>query len=114
MKAIFLNGVITSIRSKVDKSIAFSVSTPELSKDEVAMFFQLQGINVKLLIEPTDTEPTETYEVDKDLNEKTPSTRMRSVLYRIWEQDPQGKEFRDYYRDQMEKIIEYLKGKIKE
>jgi len=47
-------------------------------------------------------------------NVKSPSKRMRDVLFRLWEQDNEG--FNDpnlYYINKTEKIIEHLKSKFK-
>lgn len=116
MKSISLDAIITSIRSKVDKSIAFSVSTPELTQDEVAQFFQIQGMNVNLLITPTDTETKDIHEVKSELQSKTQSQRLRGVLYVLLEQTlgrkPEHEEWETYYRQQTDKIIEYLKNKL--
>ena len=44
---------------------------------------------------------------------KTPSQRLRAVLFRLWEQDDEKfKEFDGYYRFKMEKIIDHLKQKL--
>lgn len=52
-------------------------------------------------------------EVDYDDPTKTPSKRLRGVLYRNWEQDAEGyKTFEDYYRSKMEVIIVHFKGKL--
>jgi len=52
-------------------------------------------------------------EVDYDDPGKTPSKRLRGVLYRVWEKHPDGYElFEDFYRAQMERIINHFKNKI--
>ena len=43
---------------------------------------------------------------------KSPSQRLRSVLYVLFEQQGQKGEFQDYYRTQIEKIIDHLKSKL--
>lgn len=44
---------------------------------------------------------------------KTPSQRLRGVLFRLWEQDKNGYDtFETYYINYMEKIIEKLKEKL--
>ena len=50
MKTIQTQAVITSIRSKVDKSLGLSIETPELSTEEKVAFMNLQGLNVSLKI----------------------------------------------------------------
>lgn len=44
---------------------------------------------------------------------KTPSQRLRGVLYRNWEQKNKGYEvFEDYYKAEMERIITHFKDKL--
>lgn len=103
--------IIEGIRARKDRSLGLTITTPELSPTEKAMFMELQGINTNLWIEPLD-EQVEEYTVDKDLEQKSQSERMRAVLYLLWKQDEKGLTFPDFYRQQTEKIIEYLKTKI--
>lgn len=45
-------------------------------------------------------------------NGKSPSVRMRGVIYRIFENTDKSKTFEQFYREYMEKIIDMLKEKI--
>lgn len=113
MKTIHLQAVIEGIRSKKDRSLGLSISTPELSVQERAIFMEIQGVNVDLLITPLDTtEIPEKTNIDKDLNTKSQSSRIRSILYILFQQYNEGMSFEDYYRNKTEKYIEMLKGKI--
>jgi len=48
-----------------------------------------------------------------DRDEKTPSQRLRAVLYRLWEQGGKPTQtFEEWYRIKMEKIIEHLKQQL--
>ncbi len=42
---------------------------------------------------------------------KTPSQRLRRVLYVVWKQKKEG-EFNSFYVKKMEEIIEHFKGKL--
>lgn len=103
--------IITSIRSKVDRSIGFSCETPELNNEEKAEFFGLQGLNLNLTIEPTDTDEKETMEIKTEMDEKTPSQRLRSVLFLLFKQQG-GDDFNSFYRKTMERCIEQFKSKL--
>lgn len=49
----------------------------------------------------------------KQDDRKSPSQRLRAVLFRMWEQDPYGYEdFNLYYQFYMEKLIDRLKDKL--
>ena len=43
---------------------------------------------------------------------KTPSQRMRAVIWRIWEANGKKGKAEDYYKSTMEKIIDQLKEKL--
>jgi hypothetical protein len=45
---------------------------------------------------------------------KSPSKRLRSVLYVLYEQVKPGTEFDAWYTQQMEKFIELVKGKLED
>jgi len=113
MKAVSTQAHITSIRSRRDKSLGFSVETPELTSDEKVAFMNLQGVNLKMLIEPEEG-GEEVVDVQKDIESKTQSQRIRSIIYILWKQDGEPGEFPDYYHAKTEKYIEFLKEKIQD
>ena len=112
MKAIKLEIVINSIRSRKDRSVGFSAETPELTNEERNVFFDLQGINATMLLEPLDEGISEVLEVGKDVENKSQAQRMRAIYFLIWKQKGEQGQFRDYYYNKTEKIINYLKGKL--
>lgn len=114
MKAVSLYAVIDSIRSKVDHSLGLTVSTPEMSTDEKALFFDLQGLNVNLTITPMEEPVDETVEIKSEAEPKTRSQKLRSVLYVLWQQDFKDKypTFTDFYNQKMDQWIEDIKVKL--
>ena len=111
MKAIRLNIVINSIRSRKDRSVGFSAETPELTNDQRNVFFDLQGKNANILIEPEDGS-TEVLEVKTDLENKTQSQRIRSTLFVYWKQQGEKGEFKDFYHRATEKYINEIKSNL--
>ena len=114
MKTIKTHAIITGLRSKVDRSLGLTIATPELSPAEKAEFMTLQGINVDLTIKPLDKEPTETYEVKKEMGSKTQGQRIRAIIYLLWKQEGEKGDLDTYYREKTEKYINFLKEKIEE
>lgn len=113
MKAILLQQAeITNISARVDKSIRFSVVTGELSDEYRAAFFPLQGTNVKLLVEPLESEPEAPIEVKSELKEKTPSQRLRAALFVFWQQQGSAGDFEQFYKAKMHQFIESVKAKL--
>jgi hypothetical protein len=112
MKAISFNAIITGIRAKIDGSLGLTISTPELSPEEKVEIMKLQNHNLEALLKPLDEEPEDMILVDKDLDTKTQSQRIRSVLYVLYNQTDKSKKFEDFYYEKTEKIIDWLKEKI--
>lgn len=112
MKAIQTDLIITGIRAKVDGSLGITATTPELSPEEKAEFMRLQGINLKCLLSPTDSVNAPEYKIEKEIETKTPSQRLRNVLYIYWEQNGSQGEFNEFYKKEYEKIIEHFKSKL--
>lgn len=114
MKSIQTQAIITGIRSKVDRSLGLSLSTPELSTNEKALFMELQGLNIELTITPIDERNAGTEKIVKELETKTPSQRLRGVLFVQWKQtvDEKDMSFEEFYRVTMEKFIDHIKGKL--
>lgn len=99
----------------MDGSVAYRVNTPELSAEEKAAMFALQNLNVEILINPFDADKVELMTIHTEIDQKTPSQRLRGVLYVLWEKRPEGhKIFDTYYMVKMNGFIEHLKGKIDE
>ena len=114
MKQISVSAIIEGIRARKDRSLGLSITTPELSTQEKALFMELQGINLNILITPTDEPTPEQYKIDKDLDQKSPSQRMRAVLFILFKQNSEDMDFPTYYQKHMEKLINYLKDKIED
>ena len=112
MKSIETDIVIGGIRSRIDGSLGFNASTPELSSEEKVAFMSLQGVALKMLVVPIDEPNAPTVTVEKDLNQKPASQRLRAVLYVLWEQQGNKGTFEDFYKMQMEKFISAVKDKF--
>lgn len=110
---IKFNGAIGTCSSRVDRSMRIPIATPDLSVIEKATIMDLQGINVDVIITPLDINPsTPIMEVNKDINSKSQSQRLRSVLYVLWEQQGKPDIFDIVYHKEMDKIIEHYKNKL--
>lgn len=113
LKSIVTQAVIEGIRAKKDRSLGLSISTPELNIQEKAIFFELQGLNIDLKITPRE-EVVEEQIIEKDLNQKSQSQRIRAILFLLFKQNNEGLDFDIYYKQKTERIIEHLKSKIEE
>ena len=112
MKSLEVSAIITGVRSKVDGSLGLSMTTPELTPEEKAEFMRLQGVNLIALFSPLDEKDAPKYVVDKEIETKTPSNRLRNTLYVLWEQEGARGEFDEFYKNKMEKFIDAIKDKL--
>lgn len=110
MKAITSDMILTSASTRSDGSLGLRFSTPELAAADKTAFFELLNRNLKVLIQPVDEVPEELHTVAKEMQFKTPSQRLRAVLFVEFKQRGQGTNFDAYYVDEMNKIIEYRKS----
>jgi hypothetical protein len=113
---ILLTGQIESISTRKDKTLKITIGTNESSPNQASDVFLLNQsfCYIGLKIEPfTQSEEILIAGLKSEINQKTPSQRLRSILYKLYEQDDKGfKDFSSYYNGEMDKIIEHYKGKI--
>lgn len=102
-----------TIASRADHSVAFRVITPELRPSEAGALMAWHGRACRVTIHPHEGEPDEVISVKTEMDRKTPSQRMRGVLFLIWKAEGQpGSRFDPWYEDRMEQLIEKLKAKL--
>ncbi len=117
MEGLLLPVVVESINSLKDGSVSIKISTQELTPSKAGQVFELRN---KLCAAYFSTKETisqkELAQVDAlqpEMQGKTPSQRLRGVLYRLWEQEPEGyKDFAMYYQVKLEKIITHYKNEL--
>lgn len=114
---ILLACQVENIASRRDGTIKVVLGTQELSQSKAGELFGLQNRVACVYISPKESIPqNELKQVDQlepDLPGKSPSARMRNVLFILWKQDQKGfKEFDPFYRSEMEAIIGELKNNI--
>jgi len=103
------------VNSRVDGSVMFRVITPELTLDQRATLLGFHGKNARVMVEPLDTAATGLDEVTTEMDVKTSSQRLRAVIFVHWKNVESRaaiySSFEDFYRSQMDKIIEGYKAK---
>lgn len=109
MKALSLESQLSSASTRADGSLSLRFATPELSPAEKAALFEIQGMNLRLLIQPLEGNPDELIDVKQEFQTKTPSMRLRAVLFVAWEQAGKPGEFETWYNHKMNFYIEDVK-----
>lgn len=106
---------VVDLKPRQDRSWKLSFETRELGGEEVALLadhFQGEGW---LVFKPNAHINAE--EVPEDVAEsgtKTPSQRLRGVLFIWWQQKGSKGDFEAFYRTQMEKLIDFIKGQLEQ
>lgn len=102
----------TRFGSRADGSAGLSFTSQELSNEDFANFRDnlnqfgwLVFKENKFSVEDLPIEQAE------EAN-KTPSKRMRAVLFVLWKQEGSKGEFESWYRERMDKLINFVKGKL--
>jgi hypothetical protein len=112
MQSIESQAIITGIRAKVDGSLGLSLSTPELAPEEKVLFMNLQNLNVRMTIEPTDINPESKAKIEKGIDGKSPSERLYNVIYVYYKQVKSTETFESFYQKHIESIIDTYKAKL--
>jgi CRISPR/Cas system CMR-associated protein Cmr1 (group 7 of RAMP superfamily) len=105
------------INRKKDKSVSitFITDNEQTSEQFMELDKQLDQRGV-LYFKPkgllTTAEADELDAVDIELEGKSQSQRLRNVLYILWQQTNHGEDFKTFYKDKTEKIIEQIKNKL--
>jgi len=114
---ILLPSQVEGISSRKDKTIKLTLGTQELSPNQAAELFNLNQQFCYVAIKPEpftreESESIDSLKADLD-NSKTPSQRLRGILYLNYQQDSKGyKDFTTYYIAEVERICEHYKNKL--
>lgn len=113
-----LPATIESINSRVDGSWSIKVGTQELNDEQGKNLIKLNRKLGWFLFKETPFEEPDLLDIPEPETEfktdKTPSQRLRAVLFRLWEQKYKTKydTFEECYKILMEKIISWAKNKL--
>lgn len=114
MKQIQVQTVINSIRSRKDGSLGFSAETPEMTNQDKIEFMNLQNRALQAVFIPIESPNAPVYKVDKALDTKSQSVRLRNSLWVLWNSLELDEDFDTYYIKFMEKMISQVQGRIPE
>lgn len=107
---------ITKITTMADRGLRLQVDTQEITDaelkkqifdlhDKLGFFFFSEAPITEV---PLDDLP----EIKVEEGEKTPSQRLRNILFVLWEQKKIKESFDIFYRKQIEKLIEKIKEQL--
>jgi hypothetical protein len=111
---------IESVSTRRDKTLKVVIGTQELSPAKAAELLNqwASGIGVMAFkgesFSFNDEEVLKSIKIDaEEMGSKTPSQRLRSCLYVLFERNAEGhQDFNSYYASMMEKFIDMVKKRI--
>jgi len=112
MRSIVSDTILTSIRTRSDGSLGLSFTTPELTGEQKLVFIELHQKNCKMLLTPQDEDEEPPVEVASELEQKSPSQRLRAVMFVYFKQLNLQGTFDQFYANQIELIIDKVKAKL--
>lgn len=117
MDGLLIPTIVTAIRTRVDGSLLVTVETNELSPTKAGELFSFRGKTTLMYLSPKETisqkEIDQVNKLDAEIEGKTPSKRLRDIIYVLFTQQPEGyKDFDSFYKYKMNVIIDHLKSKL--
>jgi len=117
MKKVIFEAGINKVGTLADGTLSINLHTQELPAETMMRIFEMNKKPGLVLISSDSISQQEIDAVqvttkDFEFNQKTPSQRLRNVLYRVWEQTDQQKDFRLFYEIHMEKVINQYKSTL--
>lgn len=107
---------IVKVETMADRTLKLRVDTAqELSAEDEAKIMRLRGTLGWFVYSNREIKESEIPQVDIDteVDEKSPSQRLRNVIWVHWDKNTnKSKTFDVYYREVMDKIINKLKEDI--
>lgn len=114
MKKIQVPAILEGVTALKDGGLSIRFHTNELDeKDKLTVMQFFQKFGWLLFAEQEHDDSLELEEIRKDIGGKTPSQRLRSVIYVEYQQSGQlDKTFDQYYMRRMEQLITYIKQNL--
>jgi len=116
---IIFAGHIAKIETLKDRSIKVTIETMELGPEKSGLLLTSQNMSGFFAFKGEDYTQDQLNQFDalehsiEIPKNKTPSKRLRSVLFRLWESESEGyDDFNLYYIYKIEKIITHYKSLI--
>lgn len=115
---IIIQSIVESVQTRKDRTLKITIGSQELNGKQMA---ELMSLNQTMAIcyisekgiTDAEKESIDALEITAPKSSKSPSERLRSVLFKVWETTATGLDNpKDHYKQEMERIIEHYKTKI--
>lgn len=119
IKPIIIPAQIEGISTRSDKTLKLVIGTQEMPPNEAGRLF---GMNQRMAYIAIKEEAFQQSEIDaveqlsvnpEDTKNRTPSQRLRAILYVLWNENNEGHPtFDSFYSQKIEKIITHFKDRL--
>jgi len=111
---VTLPAIFTKITSRADRSYKIEFETRELAGGDATKLMEQIHQEGWLLFSPNEIQeldlPKE--KADSMVGEKTPSQRLRGIIFVTWQNNGSKGSFEDFYHRAMERIIDKFKERL--
>lgn len=104
--------ILSGFSTTKDGGASVRFATNELNDTDFLIMKQSQGKYGWLMFREAPFQESDLPKEMPEDNTKTPSKRLRAVLFLLWKQQGENGDFENYYRVQMEKFIERIKNEL--
>ncbi len=115
-KTFQVPATLEGVSTLKDGGVTVRFHTQELSASDKAVAFDFQSQFGWLLFKETEFKDDDTKELEairKDTGGKSPSQRLRSILYVLYQQRGENSiTFEQFYSQQIEKVIDNIKRSL--
>lgn len=109
---IQIPAILTGFSTRVDGGASIRFATNELSDTDVLELKRHQGKFGYVLFKENEFSAQDIPKEDAEDKDKTPSKRLRASLYVLHQQLGSPKPFDQFYKEQMDVIIERIKAHL--
>lgn len=116
---LIIGAILENLGTRNDGTVKLSIGTQEIDPVQVGNLFQFRGKYIKLLMSDTNISEIEAKIVDEEKIHdakkiKSPGQRLRNVLFRVHEKKRVVMPFDDWYKIEVEKMIDLYKEMLNE
>lgn len=112
MNIIQIPAGLEGVKDNKDRSCRLTFETRELENSEFTALRDIRGQEGWLVFALNEIQEAEIPKQQAEKGTKTPSQRLRAVLFILWKQEKSELDFETYYASRIESIIEKVKLKL--
>ena len=120
MSKVVFSAYLDGMSRRKDRSVSLRFITQEKTSlevmkiDEMLQQFGILYFRGEESMNPDEIEELDNIDLDLYDEPKSQSQRLRSVLFVLWKQEGEEGEFKKFYKQKTEEIIQHFKNKLED